>query len=88
MVHNAQSSLVKAMQLANAVSRFGGFSTLLGKAATYSIWASQVMDARIKKYAGPLAPKIANWDHKPILLDEVNSPVPEIPDESPGKPKG
>ena len=88
MVRNAQSSLVKAMQLANAVSRFGGFSTLLGKATAYSIWASQVMDARIKKYAGPLAPKIANWDHKPILLDEVNSPVPEIPHERPGKPKG
>ncbi len=81
MVRNAQSSLVKAMQLANAVSRFGGFNTLLGKAAAYSIWASQVMDARIKKYAGPLAPAFGNWDHKPILYPrdpQQSSPVPEI----------
>jgi len=87
MVRNAQSSLVKAMQLANAVSRLGGFNTLLGKAAAYSIWASQVMDARIKKYAGPLAPGLGNWDHKPILTGE-GSPVPEIIEERPEKPWG
>jgi len=81
MIRNAQGALARAMQLANATARLGGFNTLLGKATAYSIWASQVMDARIKRYAGPFAPILGNWDHKPILYPRdpsQKSPVPEI----------
>ncbi|MBC7228647.1 MAG: hypothetical protein H5T61_15680 [Thermoflexales bacterium] len=45
------------------------------------------MDARVKRYAGPLAPLLGNWDHKPILTGK-GSPVPEIINERPGKPWG
>ena len=41
-----------------------------GRAVAYAVWTSQVMDAKIKEYAGPLAPYLANWDHKPIFSNK------------------
>jgi hypothetical protein len=93
MVHNARGLVAWAIAVANhAAARYFGernFPRALGaKALAWSLWTSQVMDARVKNYVGPLAPLLGNWDHKPLLMDETRSPVPEIPSERPGKPRG
>jgi len=79
MSHNAQSPVAQVIAAANAVAPI--FSP--AKSVAMGIWGSQVMDARIKDYVGPLAPLFGNWDHKPILYPKdrrQQSPVPEIPE--------
>ncbi|MGB9873197.1 MAG: RHS repeat-associated core domain-containing protein, partial [Anaerolineae bacterium] len=81
MVRNAQSGVAQTIAVANALSRYGGIDGVAAKMLAWSIWTSQVMDARIKDYVGPLAPLLGNWDHKPILYPKdphQPSPVPEI----------
>ncbi len=77
MVTNAQGPLAQSMSYRNTVARLMScVSTALAFAAkseATAIWASQVMDARAKSYAGPAAPYIASWDHKPVLKSHLNS---------------
>ena len=88
MICNAQSRIASTIATANAIAQvpFCPGCVIGGKTLAYTLWTSQVMDARIKRHVGPLAPLLGNWDHKPILLGE-KSPVPEILDEK-HKPYG
>ncbi len=83
MVRNAQSKIATAIHMANAIARWPlcPSCVLGGKTLAFTLWTSQVMDAQVKNYAGPLAPLLGNWDHKPILYPEnpqQQSPVPKI----------
>ncbi len=51
------------------------------KARALGLWASQVMDARIKSKVGPFAPLVGNWDHKRILTDRNTTPDQDIVDK-------
>ena len=75
MTQNARGGIALVIRTGNAMSLTNG---PIGKGVAYIFWGSQVMDARIKRYLGPLGKYVANWDHKPLLLDDENSPVPEI----------
>ena len=93
MTCNARGPLAWIMSRANTAAgqyfHKAEFSRALGaKALAWSLWTAQVMDARVKNYVGPLAPLLGNWDHKPLLMDEKRSPVPEVLSERPGKPRG
>ncbi len=82
MVHNAQSKVAQIIAIENTLSRYDGTSGVAAKALAWGIWTSQVMDAKIKDYVGPLSPLFGNWDHKPVLYPRERaqpSPVPEIP---------
>ena len=82
MVHNAQSKVAQIIAIENTLSRYDGTSGIAAKALAWGIWTSQVMDAKIKDYVGPLSPLFGNWDHKPVLYPRDRaqpSPVPEIP---------
>ena len=75
MTKNASGPIAGVIRDANLLSHF----TPAGKPVAYAVWTSQVMDASIKDYLGPLAPYFANWDHKPILNGKYGPPpVPEI----------
>ncbi len=83
MIRHAQSQITAAMAAAQAITRIPlcPGCVIGGKAIALTLWTSQVMDARIKRYAGPIAPLLGNWDHKPMLYPEnpqQPSPVPEI----------
>jgi RHS repeat-associated protein len=85
MVRNAQSKIAIAIHMANAIAQWPlcPGCVLGGKTLAFTLWTSQVMDARVKNYTGPLAPWLGNWDHKPILYPrdpQQQSPVPEIPE--------
>jgi len=97
MIRNAQGPVAQTIAAANATSNAGTVAAVgcsscrrwaiplavRGKSLALGIWTSQVMDARIKNYMGPLAPLLGNWDHKPILYPrdpQQQSPVPEIPE--------
>lgn len=77
MIHNAQSPVAQVIAMANAVAPILSSA----KSVAMGLWGSQVMDARVKRHVGPLAPLLGNWDHKPILYPKdprQPSPVPEI----------
>jgi RHS repeat-associated protein len=86
MVHNARSSTAQMIAVANKLAQNIPGGNLSEKSFALLLWTSQVMDARIKNYVGPLAPLFGNWDHKPILKGE-KSPIPEVNEERPGKPQ-
>jgi len=67
MTRNAVSTEASVIRMGN--------SKLLpfGETTAYAVWTSQVMDAKIKSYAGPLSPYLANWDHKPLFSGEGTS---------------
>jgi RHS repeat-associated protein len=84
MTRNATSAVSQVIWGFNAAAklfyhpRYFPVQEPISQATAQFVWASQVLDARLKKYVGPFAPLIGNWDHKPILTNKIDSPVPEI----------
>jgi RHS repeat-associated protein len=86
LIRNARSltaALIRGANESAAAALATGHvgAAVIAKVSAQRTWASQVMDARIKDYVGPLAPLVGNWDHKPILYPKdpkQESPVPEI----------
>jgi len=70
MTRNASGPIAGVIRDANLLSHL----TPAGKPVAYAVWTSQVMDASVKDYLGPLAPYFANWDHKPILNGKYGPP--------------
>ena len=86
MVRNAQGIVAALIGASNFYASVL-HETPLGwrfKAFAFALWGSQVMDASIKKHLGPLAPLVANWDHKPILRNPDLAPDKDIPAEPQG----
>jgi RHS repeat-associated protein len=81
MVKNAQSNLAQTMATLNEVtdvlSVLCDACSVASSSIAVGVWGTQVMDARAKRYLGPLAPLVGNWDHKPRLMG-AQSPDAEI----------
>jgi len=85
MIRNAQSLTAQVIRAANeavAVELVRGHvcNAVMAKTVAIAIWTSQVMDARVKDYAGPIAPLLGNWDHKPTLYPQGAGQQPVVPE--------